>query len=75
LSAFFGLLFAPSVIVDPAASSWHQATSDLPAYAGARLHRPAHLRLPLAVGGIRDVCVHASAVITASAVLMTRRDT
>lgn len=76
LSAFFGVLFAPSVIVDLLPPSWHDAINYMPANAGSQIF--AGQRSPGALApwvGFGLFCTYAAAVAAPAAILMTRRDT
>jgi ABC-2 type transport system permease protein len=76
LSAFFGVLFATSVIVDILPSSWHNAINYMPANAGSQIFAVQHTSGSLSPwAGFGLLCLYAVAAIAAAAVLMTRRDT
>ena len=76
LSAFFGVLFAPSVVVDLLPSSWHDAINYMPANAGSQIFAVQHTAGSLSPwAGFGLFCVYAIAVLALAAVLMTRRDT
>jgi len=76
LSAFFGLLFAPSVIVDLLPSSWHQAINYMPANAGTQIFTVQHTSGSLSPwAGFGMFSAYAGAAIATAAVLMTGRDT
>jgi hypothetical protein len=75
LSAFFGLLFAPSVIIDLLPSSWHNAINYMPANAGTQIltvDRTTGSLSPWAGFGL--LCGYAAVAIAIGAVLTVRRD-
>jgi ABC-2 type transport system permease protein len=76
LSAFFGVLFAPTVIVDLLPSSWHDAINYMPANAGSQIFAVQHTSGALAPwAGFGLFCGYAAIVAVTAAVLMIRRDT
>jgi ABC-2 type transport system permease protein len=76
LSAFFGVLFAPSVIVDLLPSSWHAAINYMPANAGSQIFTVEHTSGALAPwAGLGVLVAYAAAVITAATLIITHRDT
>jgi len=76
LSAFFGVLFAPSVIIDLLPSSWHNAINYMPANAGSQIFAVQHTSGALTPwGGFGLFCTYAAAATATAAILMTRRDT
>lgn len=76
LSAFFGILFATSVIIDLLPSSWHNAINYMPANAGSQIFAVQHTTTSLSPwAGFGLLCVYAATVIAAAAAVMTRRDT
>ena len=76
LSAFFGILFASTVVVDLLPTSWRNALIDyMPANAGSQILTtvPTHSALgPWA--GLGVLCGYAAAAIAVATVLITRRD-
>lgn len=76
LSAFFGVLFATTVIVDLLPTTWrNHVINYMPANAGSQIITviPAHDALaPWA--GLGVLCLYAAAAIAAAAILVTRRD-
>jgi ABC-2 type transport system permease protein len=76
LSAFFGILFATSVIIDILPSSWHNAINYMPANAGAQIFAVQHTTGSLSPwAGFGLLCLYAAAAIGAAAAVITRRDT
>lgn len=76
LSAFFGVLFAPSVLIDILPSSWHDAINYMPANAGAQIFAVQHTSGALAPwAGFGLFCGYAAVAVAAAAILMIHRDT
>lgn len=76
LSAFFGILFAPSALVDLLPDSWRNAIIDyLPANAGSQIFTVVQTKDALAPWtGLGVFCLYAAAAIGAGFVLVARRD-
>ncbi len=75
LSAFFGVLFVPSVIVDLLPASWHDAINYMPANAGSQIFAVQHSSGALSPwAGFGVFCGYAAIALVAGAVLMLRRD-
>ncbi|UQX87447.1 ABC transporter permease [Jatrophihabitans telluris] len=75
LSAFFGVLFAPSVVIDLLPPSWHNAIHYMPANAGSQIltvQRGAGALAPWA--GFALFCTYGAAAMAAGYVLLLRRD-
>jgi hypothetical protein len=75
LSAFFAVLFAPSIIVDILPASWHTAINYMPANAGSQI-----FAVQRAGGALRPwtglglLFFYVTLVLAAAAALMQRRD-
>lgn len=76
LSAFFGILFAPSALVDLLPDSWRNAIIDyLPANAGSQIFTVVQTHDALAPWtGLGVFCLYAAAAIGAGFVLVAKRD-
>jgi ABC-type transport system involved in multi-copper enzyme maturation permease subunit len=76
LSAFFGVLFAGSVIVELLPSSWRHALIEyMPANAGSQIFTVKHTADSLSPwAGFAVFCAYAAAALVAAFVLVTRRD-
>jgi hypothetical protein len=76
LSAFFGVLFASTALVDLLPTSWRNTVIDyMPANAGSQILTT--IPTSSAVGpwaGLGVLCLYAAVAITAAAILITRRD-
>jgi ABC-2 type transport system permease protein len=76
LSAFFGVLFATTALVDLLPTSWRNQIIDyMPANAGSQILTTIPTRSALEPWtGLGVLCLYAAAALTAAAVLITRRD-
>lgn len=75
LSAFFGLLFAPSALVDLLPPSLHHIIEYMPANAGSQIFTAHHQHGALQPwAGLAVFCLYALAAIAVASVLVSRRD-
>jgi ABC-2 type transport system permease protein len=76
LSAFFGVLFASTALVDLLPTSWRNTVIDyMPANAGSQILTTIHTRSALGPWtGLAVLGLYAATAITAAAILITRRD-
>ena len=75
LSAFFAVLFAPSIIVDILPTSWHTAINYMPANAGSQIFAVQQTGGALPPWtGLGLLFLYVALLLLAAAVLMQRRD-
>lgn len=75
LSAFFAVLFAPSIIVDILPSSWHTAINYMPANAGSQIFAVQRAGGALAPWtGLALLCLYITVLLGAAFALGQRRD-
>ena len=76
LSAFFGILFATSVLIDILPASWHNAINYMPANAGSQIFAVQQTATALSPwAGIGLLSLYTAVALGLSAILMIRRDT
>jgi hypothetical protein len=76
LSAFFGILFATSVLIDILPARWHNAINYMPANAGSQIFAVQQTATALSPwAGIGLLSLYTAVALGLSAILMIRRDT
>ena len=75
LSAFFAVLFAPSIVVDILPTTWHTAINYMPANAGSQIFAVAHADGALPPWtGLGLLFMYIALLLLAAVTLMQRRD-
>lgn len=75
LSAFFAVLFAPSIVVDVLPTTWHNAINYMPANAGSQIFAVARADGALPPWtGLGILCIYIALLLLAAVTLMQRRD-